>query len=90
MIEAMACGTPVIAYRSGAVPEVMEEGHTGFIVEGVEDAVEAVRRVPELSRKRCREIFDQRFTTARMAQDYVHLYERLIRSKPTKLLEVCA
>jgi glycosyltransferase involved in cell wall biosynthesis len=90
MIEAMACGTPVIAYRSGAVPEVMEEGHTGFIVQGLEDAVEAVRRVPELSRKRCREIFDQRFTAARMAQDYVQLYERLIKSKPPKLLEVCA
>jgi glycosyltransferase involved in cell wall biosynthesis len=71
MIEAMACGTPVIAYRSGAVPDVMEEGHTGFIVEGLEDAVEAVRRVPELSRKRCREIFDQRFTATRMAHDYV-------------------
>ena len=90
MIEAMACGTPVIAYRSGAVPEVMEEGHTGFIVQGLEDAVEAVRRVPELSRKRCREIFDQRFTAARMAHDYVQLYERLIKSKPPKVLEVCA
>jgi glycosyltransferase involved in cell wall biosynthesis len=90
MIEAMACGTPVIAYRSGAVPEVMEEGHTGFIVEGLEDAVEAVRRVPELSRKRCREIFDQRFTAARMAHDYVQLYERLIKSKRPKALEVCA
>jgi len=90
MIEAMACGTPVIAYRSGAVPEVMEEGHTGFIVEGLEDAVEAVRRVPDLSRKRCREIFEQRFTATRMAHDYVQLYERLIKSKPPKLLEVCA
>jgi glycosyltransferase involved in cell wall biosynthesis len=90
MIEAMACGTPVIAYRSGAVPEVMEEGHTGFIVEGLEDAVEAVRRVPELSRKRCREIFDQRFTATRMAHDYVQLYERLIKSKRPKVLEVCA
>jgi len=90
MIEAMACGTPVIAYRSGAVPEVMEEGHTGFIVEGLEDAVEAVRRVPELSRKRCREIFDQRFTAARMARDYVHLYERLSKNKPPRVLEVCA
>ncbi len=90
MIEAMACGTPVIAYRSGAVPEVMEEGYTGFIVEGLEDAVEAVRRVPELSRKRCREIFYQRFTAARMAHDYVQLYERLIKSKRPKILEVCA
>jgi glycosyltransferase involved in cell wall biosynthesis len=88
MIEAMACGTPVIAYRSGAVPEVMEEGHTGFIVEGLEDAVEAVQRVPELSRKRCREIFDQRFTAARMAHDYVQVYERLIKKRQYKALEV--
>jgi len=90
MIEAMACGTPVIAYRGGAVPEVMEEGHTGFIVEGLEDAVEAVRRVPELSRKRCRKVSDQRFTAARMAHDYVQVYERLINSKQQDRLEVRA
>jgi glycosyltransferase involved in cell wall biosynthesis len=81
MIEAMACGTPVIAYRSGAVPEVMEQGQTGFIVEGLEDAVEAVRRVPELSRERCREVFEKRFTATRMAHDYVQVFERLIKRK---------
>ncbi len=90
IIEAMACGTPVIAYRGGAVPEVMEEGHTGFIVEGLEDAVDAVRRVPELSRKRCREVFDHRFTAARMAHDYVQVYERLINTKQHHRLEVRA
>jgi glycosyltransferase involved in cell wall biosynthesis len=79
MIEAMACGTPVIAYRGGAVPELMEEGHTGFVVEGLQDAVEAVRRVPELSRKRCREVFEKRFTATRMAHDYVRVFERLIK-----------
>ena len=78
MIEAMACGTPVIAYRSGAVPEVMEQGHTGFIVHGLEDAVEAVQRVAQLSRKRCREAFERRFTATRMAHDYVQQFERLI------------
>jgi len=78
MIEAMACGTPVIAYRGGAVPEVMEQGHTGFIVHGLENAVEAVRHVAQLSRKRCREVFEQRFTAAQMAHDYVQQYERLI------------
>jgi glycosyltransferase involved in cell wall biosynthesis len=81
MIEAMACGTPVIAYRGGAVPEIMEEGHTGFIVEELEDAVEAARRIPKLSRERCREVFEQRFTAARMANDYVRVYERLINRK---------
>src|SRR5882724_2161962 len=80
MIEAMACGTPVIAYRGGAVPEITVQGHTGFVVEALEDAVTAVRRVPELSRKRCREVFEQRFTAARMAYDYVKVYERLINS----------
>ena len=78
MIEAMACGAPVIAYRGGAVPELIEPGHTGFIVESLEDAVESVRRVGQLSRKRCREVFEQRFTATRMAHDYVQQFERLI------------
>jgi glycosyltransferase involved in cell wall biosynthesis len=90
MIEAMACGTPVIAYRGGAVPEIMEEGHTGFIVEELEDAVEAVRRVPELSRKRCREVFEQRFTATRMAHDYLQAYKRLIGGKQNETLEAHA
>ena len=90
IIEAMACGTPVIAYRGGAVPEVMEEGHTGFIVQGLEDAVDAVRRVPELSRKRCREVFDHRFTAARMAHGYVQVYERRINTRQHERLEVRA
>ena len=87
MIEAMACGTPVIAYRDGAVPEVMEEGHTGFIVRTLKDAVEAVRCVPKLSRKRCREVFEKRFTAARMAEDYMHVYEHLIKNGHDHALE---
>jgi glycosyltransferase involved in cell wall biosynthesis len=87
MIEAMACGTPVIAYSGGAVPEIIEEGHTGFIVEELEGAVEAARRIPELSRKRCREVFEQRFTATRMANDYVRAYERLINRNPDEPLE---
>jgi glycosyltransferase involved in cell wall biosynthesis len=90
MIEAMACGTPVIAYRGGAVPEIMEEGHTGFIVEELEDAVEAARRIPKLSRTRCREVFEQRFTASRMANDYVRAYERLINSKREEPLKARA
>jgi glycosyltransferase involved in cell wall biosynthesis len=90
MIEAMACGTPVIAYREGAVPEIMEEGHTGFIVGELEDAVEAARRVPKLSRRRCREVFEQRFTATRMANDYVQIYRRLIDGRQGKPLEVSA
>jgi glycogen synthase len=78
MIEAMACGTPVIAYEGGAVAEVIEEGRTGFIVTDLEDAIEAVRRVPDLSRARCREVFEKRFTATRMARDYVKVYMRII------------
>jgi glycosyltransferase involved in cell wall biosynthesis len=87
MIEAMACGTPVIAYRGGAVPEIMEHGRTGFVVEAMEDAVEAVRRVPQLSRKRCREVFEKRFTATRMASDYVHVFKRLISRNQEKMSE---
>jgi glycosyltransferase involved in cell wall biosynthesis len=78
MIEAMACGTPIIAYRGGAVPKVIEQGYTGFIVHGLEDAVEAVQDVPQLSRKRCCEVFEQRFMATRMAHDYVQQFKRLI------------
>jgi glycosyltransferase involved in cell wall biosynthesis len=87
MIEAMACGTPVIAYRQGSVPEVIEEGRTGFVVEELDEAVEAVRRVPELSRQRCREVFEQRFTATRMARDYLEVYQRLIRLRSTRRSE---
>jgi len=83
MIEGMACGTPVVAYRGGAVSEIMEQGHTGFIVKELEDAVEAVRRIPGLSRKRCREVFEQRFTARRMAHDYVQVYHRLVKTRRT-------
>ena len=87
MIEAMACGTPVIAYRGGAVPELIEQGDTGFVVEGLDDAVDAVGRVPELSRKRCREVFEKRFTATRMAHDYVQVFERLIERNEEKMTE---
>jgi glycosyltransferase involved in cell wall biosynthesis len=86
MIEAMACGTPVIAMRNGSVPEVIDEGVSGFIVESEIEAVQAVARLHQLSRKRVRQVFDKRFTARRMAEDYVELYERLVTpSKPAQL-----
>src|SRR5213596_1199277 len=87
MIEAMACGTPVIAYDGGAVSEVIEEGQTGFIVKELKDAAEAVRRVPELSRACCREAFEKRFTAARMASNYLQVYERVIRQHSQNALK---
>jgi glycosyltransferase involved in cell wall biosynthesis len=78
MIEAMACGTPVIAFRQGSVPEVIEDGVTGFIVDDVDAAVKAVERVPSLSRKTCRRYFEEHFTATRMALDYSAIYRRLI------------
>ncbi|WP_395676631.1 glycosyltransferase family 4 protein [Inquilinus sp.] len=77
MIEAMACGTPVVAYNRGSVPEVIDEGVTGFVVEDEIGAVAAVQRLPGLSNTRIREVFDQRFTARRMAQDYLAIYEGL-------------
>lgn len=87
MIESMACGTPVIARSNGSVPEIMEQGVTGFITRDIEEAVKAVEKVPALSRKRCREVFEERFTAARMAQDYVRIYQRLIEKSKTDVFE---
>jgi glycosyltransferase involved in cell wall biosynthesis len=78
MIEAMACGTPTIAFRQGSVPEVIDEGVSGLIVESVSEAVEAVERVKSMSRAACRNVFEERFTASRMANDYLKLYQRLL------------
>jgi glycosyltransferase involved in cell wall biosynthesis len=78
MIEALACGTPVIAFRHGSVPEVLEDGVTGWIVEGVEEAVQAVGRIASLNRQRCRQVFEERFSARRMTQDYLRIYQRLL------------
>jgi glycosyltransferase involved in cell wall biosynthesis len=78
MIEAMACGTPVIAFRSGSVPEVIDEGITGFVVPGEAEAVEAIARLSELDRRRVRAHFEKRFTAGRMAEEYVRRYQALV------------
>jgi glycosyltransferase involved in cell wall biosynthesis len=77
MIEAMACGTPVIAFNRGSVPEIIEDGLTGFIVEDINGAIGAVDRLGQLSRKRIRRRFEERFTARRMAQDYLSVYRSL-------------
>lgn len=80
MIEAMACGTPVIAFRNGSVAEVMEDGVTGFVVDDMDQALQAVARLPEVSRQRCREVFEERFHVSRMARGYLRIYRRLVET----------
>ncbi|GIX31746.1 MAG: hypothetical protein KatS3mg124_2218 [Porticoccaceae bacterium] len=78
MIEALACGTPVIAFRHGSVPEVLRDGVTGFVVENVVEAVAAVNRLHEIDRAACRRHFESHFTAERMAGQYLALYRRLV------------
>ncbi len=78
MIEAMACGTPVVAFRRGSVAEVMTDGVTGFVVEDIPGAVEAVRATSGLDRRACRRAFVERFGVSRMASDYLAVYRRLV------------
>ncbi len=80
MIESMACGTPVVAFPGGAVPEVIEEGVTGFIVQSVEAAALATTSACALSRERCRQAFEQRFLARRMALDYLGIYRKVIEA----------
>jgi glycosyltransferase involved in cell wall biosynthesis len=80
MIEAMACGTPVLAFRFGSVPEIIEEGLTGAIVGSMEEAIEALPRVIALDRKMVRQRFEQRFSATRMAKNYVSVYRSLLAS----------
>jgi len=83
-IEAMACGTPVIAWRRGSVPEVIDHGVTGFIVDRIEEAVAAVDKVSSLSRKAVRRGFERRFSIERVARDYIRVYESF-RAEPILL-----
>jgi glycosyltransferase involved in cell wall biosynthesis len=80
MIEALSCGTPVVAYRNGAVPEILEDGVTGFIVDNQDDAVRAALRIDTIERRNCRAAFERRFTANRMATDYLRIYEQRIGS----------
>ena len=78
MIEAMACGTPVLAWRAGSVPEILEHGRNGFIVEDMDEAEAALRRIDQIDRGACRAAFEARFSAARMAAEYVEAYEEII------------
>jgi glycosyltransferase involved in cell wall biosynthesis len=81
MIEAMACGTPVLAWRRGSVPEILVDGTTGFVVDDEQAAAAAIDRIPGLDRAACRRVFEQRFSAQRMARDYLAVYRRLLPAR---------
>jgi glycosyltransferase involved in cell wall biosynthesis len=83
MIEAMACGTPVVAFRNGSIPELIENGVSGFVVDSEPAAADAARKMLYLDRSRIRAEFERRFSASRMAEDYLAVYQRLIRRKET-------
>ncbi len=78
LIESMACGTPVIAFDRGSMPELIRPGITGYIVESIESAIDAVAAIKEIDRSECRTDVEQRFTSTRMARDYVRIYEEIL------------
>ncbi len=86
MIEAMACGTPVLALRRGSVEEVIEDGLTGYIVDSIEEAAVTLPSVMALDRRAVRRRFEDRFTAMRMAKDYVRVYDSLLARVDTKLV----
>lgn len=88
LIEAFACGTPVIAYDRGAVREIVEPGVTGFIVDGIADALAAIAAVPQLNRSRIRHEFERRFTSQRMAEDYLALYGAVVERNKARPVAV--
>jgi glycosyltransferase involved in cell wall biosynthesis len=85
MIEAMACGTPVVAFRNGSVPEIISHGVNGIITESVEEAVQAVNNISKIDRRNCRKIFEQRFTSQIMTSEYVKIYKQVIGENNEKL-----
>lgn len=83
MVESMACGTPVIAYGCGAVPEVVDAGQTGYIVQSIEEAVTALENIDQISRRECRQVFEQRFTADKMTENYINVYKQMLNKQGT-------
>ena len=73
----MACGTPIIAFRNGSVPEIVDDSRTGFVVDTLEEAITAVQKIDSIDRRTCRAAFEERSTARRMAQDYLAIYEKM-------------
>ena len=85
-IESLACGTPVIAFRGGSVPEILDDGLTGYVVASMSEAVRAVAQIDRIDRRMCRQVFEQRFSATRMALDYVRIYELAMRNMTANLV----
>jgi Glycosyltransferase len=81
MIESLACGTPVVAWNCGSVPEIIKDGKTGFIVDNIDSAVRALDKIADLNRYDCRKEFEEKFTARRMAEEYLHIYERITKKE---------
>ncbi len=81
MIKSLACGTPVVAWNCGSVPEIINDEKTGFIVDSIDLAVHALDKVANLNRYDCRKEFKERFTARRMAEDYLRIYQKIIGEK---------
>jgi glycosyltransferase involved in cell wall biosynthesis len=86
LIEALACGVPVVAFRGGSVDEIVEPGVTGFIVDNLDDAIAATKETDRIDRATCRAVFERRFSVSRMARDYVRVYEKVIRKGQADLV----
>jgi glycosyltransferase involved in cell wall biosynthesis len=78
MIEALACGTPVVAFRSGSAPEIVDDGRTGFVCETLEELIDRIPHVGDLDRSECRQVLEERFSAERMVRDHLRLFERLL------------
>ena len=81
MVEAMACGTPVLAFNRGSIPEIIKEGKTGFIVENIYQMAKAIEKIPEISRKECRKWVEKKFTVQKMAEGYEKIYRSILKNE---------
>jgi glycosyltransferase involved in cell wall biosynthesis len=84
MVEAMACGTPVIAFNRGSVPEVVKDKKTGFVVNNINEAVKAVKKIDQIKREDCRKWVEEKFTVERMVDEYEKVYYEVLKKSKSK------